>query len=35
MQTSYIFVAFNIVIDPQILIFLVFIIAGSPRTDCK
>ena len=35
MQTSYIFVAFNIVIDPQILIFLVFNIASFCRTDCK
>ena len=35
MQKSYIFVAFNFVIDPQILIFSVFNIASFPHTDCK
>ena len=35
MQTSCIFVAFNLVIDAQILIFSVFNIASFPRTDCE
>ena len=35
MQASYIFVAFNFVIDPQILIVSVFNIASFPHTDWK
>ena len=35
MQTSCIFIASNVVIHPQILIFSLFKIAIFPHTDCK